>query len=74
MEIRMELLTGCVGDGAAIEFASWLANMDLPDPRECRKDPKKYYRKPKQDEEHRVHAILSAVLATVREDKTVPMW
>lgn len=32
--VEQELLTGCVGAGAAIEFDEWRNSLDLPDPRQ----------------------------------------
>ncbi len=31
--VEQELLTGCIGEGAAIEFDTWRNSLDLPDPR-----------------------------------------
>ena len=38
-EARTLLVLGAVGEGAGIEFLSWLANMDLPDPEDVLADP-----------------------------------
>jgi len=39
--IRMKLVRGCVGEGAAAEFESFMKTVDLPDIEEIVKDPKK---------------------------------
>lgn len=36
------LIAGCVGEGVAIEFMTFIADADLPDPEELLKDPGKY--------------------------------
>jgi hypothetical protein len=72
--IRTELLAGCVGDGAASEFFGWLDRMDLPAPELVLEEPKKYYKKPKQDQEHRTHAILGAAIAIAQATPSAEMW
>ena len=38
-DARTLLVLGAVGEGAGIEFLSWLANMDLPKPEDVLADP-----------------------------------
>ena len=58
---RMHLVIGAVGEGAGIEFLSWLANMDLPDPEAVLADPDGFDLPERSD---RAFAVLTAV-ATV---------
>jgi hypothetical protein len=71
---KMELLAGCVGDGAAIEFMNWLERLDLPSPEKVWKLPKKYYVKPKKDEEYKMHAILGAALSIGQRTPGAESW
>jgi hypothetical protein len=57
----MQLVIGAVGEGAGIEFLSWLANMDLPDPEAVLADPDGFELPERSD---RAFAVLTAV-ATV---------
>ncbi|MDX1931405.1 MAG: AAA family ATPase [Capsulimonadales bacterium] len=54
----LPLLSGCVGEGAAVEFCHWLREMDLPDPDELLASPKSYIHPDRAD---RAYAILSSV-------------
>lgn len=38
-DLQMVVLTGCVGEGAAIEYMAWLAAADLYDPEDVLNDP-----------------------------------
>jgi hypothetical protein len=57
-EVRTLLVLGAVGEGAGIEFLSWLANMDLPDPEEVLADPDGFDLPERSD---RAFAVLTAV-------------
>lgn len=37
---RNLLLSGCVGEGPAVSFVRWMADLDLPDPDEILSDPR----------------------------------
>ena len=58
-EDRLMALAGCVGRGQAIEFLSWLRNLDLPDPEEQLKDPDKFKLPARGDQQ----AVLMAAIA-----------
>lgn len=72
--VKAELLSGCVGDGQAVEYFGWLDRLDLPDARETLLNPGKYYRKPKADEEHRAYAILSAAISVAQQESGREMY
>ena len=57
---RTLLVLGAVGDGAGIEFLSWLANMDLPEPEDVLADPDGFELPERSD---RAFAVLTAVAA-----------
>jgi hypothetical protein len=57
-DVRATLVTGAVGEGAGIEFLSWLANADLPDPEAVLADPDSFELPERSD---RAFAVLTAV-------------
>jgi hypothetical protein len=59
-DARTLLVLGAVGEGAGIEFLSWLVNMDLPDPEAVLADPGGFELPERSD---RAFAVLSAVAA-----------
>jgi hypothetical protein len=59
-DVRACLLTGAVGEGAGVEFLSWLANADLPDPEQVLADPASFELPERSD---RAFAVLTAVAA-----------
>ena len=66
-EARAALVIGAVGEGAAFEFLSWLANADLPDPEAVLADPDSFVLPQRSD---RAFAALTAVtsVAVARGD------
>ncbi|MGH3784956.1 MAG: AAA family ATPase [Pseudonocardiaceae bacterium] len=59
-DVRACLLTGAVGEGAGVEFLSWLAHADLPDPEAVLADPSSFVLPQRSD---RAFAALTAVAA-----------
>jgi MoxR-like ATPase len=70
-EARTLLVLGTVGDGAGIEFLSWLANMDLPNPDEVLADPDGFELPERSD---RAFAVLTAVAAVAVAHGDVESW
>jgi hypothetical protein len=71
-EIPQEvLLAGCVGQGPASEFLTWLENLDLPDPHEVLKDPSGF-EIPKRGD--LLFALLSSIVAVANESSEVDLW
>jgi hypothetical protein len=64
-------LTGAVGDGAGIEFLSYLDNLDLPDPDRVLANPAAFALPERGD---RQLAFLIAVVAAVQSDLTRERW
>jgi hypothetical protein len=71
LDVRLELIAGCVGEGPALEFLSWVKELDIPDPEEVIKDPKNF-RLP--DRGDKIYAVLSAVVAAVLRDLNQDRW
>jgi len=72
--VRSELLSGCIGEGMAMEYFGWLDRLDLPAPEKVWEDPQRYYTKPKKDEEYKIHAILSAALSIGQRSPGYESW
>ncbi|MFF7145873.1 AAA family ATPase [Streptomyces nodosus] len=64
-------LTGAVGDGAGMEFLSYLENLDLPDPDRVLADPDAFALPERGD---RQLAFLIAVVAAVQSHLTRERW
>jgi hypothetical protein len=70
-DARSALIRGAVGDGAGIEFLSWLVEMDLPDPEVVLADPAAF-RLPERGD--RAYAALAAIAAAVAGQPTPERW
>jgi MoxR-like ATPase len=67
-EVIATLVTGAVGEGAALEFLSWMENLDLPDPSAVLADPDSFELPRRSD---RAFAVLTSVaaVAVAADDK-----
>jgi AAA domain (dynein-related subfamily) len=65
------LVRGCVGAGPGIEFLTWLAEADLPDPEAVLADPDSFELPERGD---RAYAALSSVAAAVAADPEDGRW
>ncbi|HUZ08692.1 MAG TPA: ATP-binding protein [Acidimicrobiales bacterium] len=70
-DARTLLVLGAVGEGAGIEFLSWLANMDLPDPEQVLADPDGFDLPERSD---RAFAVLTAVAAVAIAHGDAASW
>ncbi len=70
-EARTALVVGSVGEGAAIEFLTWVAESDLPDPEVVLADPSAFDLPPRGD---RAFAVLAGVAAAVAANPTTERW
>ena len=61
------LVRGCVGAGPGVEYLTWLAEADLPDPEAVLADPESFVLPERGD---RAYAALSSVAAAVAADPT----
>ncbi|MCW2614479.1 MAG: family ATPase [Frankiales bacterium] len=70
-EVRSLLVTGAVGEGAGLEFLSWAANLDLPDPAAVLADPDSFELPQRGD---RAYAALAAVADYAVNHGTPELW
>ena len=71
LETKRNLVIGCVGDGAGLEFLNWVQELDLPDPEAALMDPDSVVFPERGD---RLFAALSAVAGAVASDPTPDRW
>lgn len=69
--VAHRLVLGAVGEGAGVEFLSWLIEADLPDPEVVLADPDAFEMPDRGD---RAFAALAAVAAAVAADPTTERW
>lgn len=62
---QIDLLTGCIGEGATGEFHGWLASANLPDPEALLANPN-IFPKIEPGKEHMIYAILSNLMAALQ--------
>ncbi len=65
------LVRGCVGPGPGVEFLTWLAEADLPDPEAVLADPDSFVLPERGD---RQYAVLSSIAAAVAANATADRW
>ena len=68
---RSLLVRGAVGQGPGVEFLSWLAEADLPDPETVLSDPESFVLPPRGD---RAYAALTSIAAAVAAHPTEERW
>lgn len=69
--VSAELIRGCVGAGAGVEFLTWLTDADLPDPEAILADPDSFVLPERGD---RAYAALSSVAAAVAANPGDGRW
>ena len=70
IELNSKLVRGCVGDGPALEFFSYLEDLKLPDPEELLANPRT--KLPSRDDQ--LYAALGSVVYAVKKECTVERW
>jgi hypothetical protein len=65
------LVRGCVGPGPGVEYLTWLAEADLPDPEAVLADPERFTLPERGD---RAYAALTSVAAAVAADPSGDRW
>jgi len=70
-EVRRVALAGVVGDAAALQFLTYLTELDLPDPEQVLAAPESLVLPARGD---RAYAVLAAVVAAVLSDCTADRW
>lgn len=72
---KIQLVAGAVGPAEAGEFILWTEELDLPDPEDLLKDPKKFKMPDRADKQFAVlSSVVSAVLNDLNEDRWVAGW
>jgi len=69
--VAQRLVLGTVGEGAGVEYLTWLIEADLPDPEAVLADPDSFVVPERGD---RAFAALAAVAAAVAADNTIERW
>jgi hypothetical protein len=70
-DVLAALVIGAVGEGAAVEFLSWLAHADLPDPDLVLADPSSFVLPERSD---RAYAALTAVASVAIARRDAGSW
>jgi len=70
-DVSASLVSGCVGEGPALEFIAWRRALDLPDPEEVLSNPDRF-RVPERGDQ--AFAVLTAVVAAAVRDLTKDRW
>ena len=70
-DATVTLVGGCVGPGSAHEFLTYSKELDLPDPEEVLKHPRKLKLPPRGD---RSYAVLTGVVSAVLANLTIDRW
>jgi MoxR-like ATPase len=70
-DARAALVVGAVGEGPGLEFLSWLANADLPDPEAVLADPDTFELPERSD---RAFAVMTAVAAVAVAKADTGSW
>ncbi|GAA2209672.1 MoxR family ATPase [Nonomuraea monospora] len=70
-EVLAVLVTGAVGEGAALEFLSWLEHLDLPDPTAVLANPDAFDLPHRSD---RAFAVLTSVVAVAVSAGDADRW
>lgn len=64
-------VAGCIGEGGALEFLTWVTEQDLPDPEAVLKNPKSLVLPERGD---RCYAVLTSIVAAVLAHNTPERW
>ena len=70
-EVELPLLSGCVGDGAALEYVNWRDTLDLPDPEMLLANPDKFVVPNRGD---KAYTILASVASAAVNNMTKPRF
>lgn len=74
-DCEIMLVSGCIGDGVAMEFLNWRNALDLPDPEECLKHPDKFVLPDRGDRAFTVLAsIASACASKLTKERYLAAW
>lgn len=71
----LDFVSGCVGEGAAIEYFNWRKNLDLPDPEKVLSTVNSFiggWTVPKRDDV--TLAIINSVCSAIKQNNTLERW
>jgi hypothetical protein len=69
------LLTGCVGEGAGLEFLAWRKALDLPDPEEVLQNPDSFQVPERGDQTFAVlTAVVTAAVGKLTKNRWMEAW
>ena len=71
LDTEMALVSGAVGDGAALQLIEWQRALDLPDPEDLLRDPSSYS---PDDRDDRTFVVLSSVVQAALSKLDVARW
>ncbi len=74
IDTQAELISGCIGNGVALEFIAWLRDLDLPDPEMLLKDASLLKPLLKEGRGDKIHAALTSLVAVVIQNFTDERW
>jgi len=70
-ELEIELVQGCIGNGPALEFFTYVDKLDLIDPELLLKEPMKH---PLPSAEDQLYAVLGSMVVAYRNEQTEARW
>ncbi len=70
-EVELPLLSGCVGDGPALEYVNWRDALDLPNPEALLANPERFEVPERGD---KVYTILASVASAAVNNMTKPRF
>lgn len=70
-ELEIELVQGCVGNGPALEFFTYVDKLNLIDPELLLSEPMKHALPTQEDE---LYAVLGSMVIAFRNTQTEPRW
>lgn len=74
-EMKRILVSGCVGESAAVELFAWIKALDLPDPEELLASPSSYVANRRADIAFAsLHAVVTAALSNNTEERWKSAW
>jgi hypothetical protein len=74
-DVAADLVIGCVGKGAGLEFLAWRKALDLPDPEEVLAHPDQFRLPSRGDQAFAVlAAVASAVIGNLSRERWLAAW
>ncbi len=75
LDLELPLVSGCVGDGHALEFTNWRDTLDLPDPETLIKNPESFKVPDRGDKTYTILAsVASAVTGNMNKVRYINAW